>query len=89
MEKKLTKTDWRGHLEKAEAHPQGVKGYCREHALVNSTFHYWKKKLANPKAAPAEAFAAVEIARPADRGSKLPDPRWLAEFLLCLAGGAR
>lgn len=87
MEKKLKKKDWQQHLEKAAVHPQGVKGYCRDHSLANSSFHYWKKKFSLPKTPHVKPFAAVELVRPATQ--KLPDPKWLAEFLLCLSGAAR
>ncbi len=78
MEKKLSKQQgWQEHVRKAEEHAEGIKGYCREHGLGNSQFHYWKKKLRiRPR------FTPVEIVAPKARVPRpLPDATWLAEFL--------
>ena len=79
MEKKLLKQGWQEHVRKAEEHAQGIKGYCREHGLGNSQFHYWKKKLSKR---PEARFTPVEIVAPKIKMARsLPDAIWLADFL--------
>jgi hypothetical protein len=61
-----------------------VSGYCREHGIGRSRFHYWKKNLAEQKksAASIAPFARVEVVSAEASGAPaLPDARWLAEFL--------
>lgn len=77
--------EWQRHIEAAVNHAQGIKGYCREKGLRNSSFHYWKKKLEG-RPLGREAFAAVEVISPPRQESGMPDPRWLAEFLRAYAG---
>jgi hypothetical protein len=86
---KIKKSDWCRHLELAKKHSRGIKGYCRENGIKNSRFHYWKNKLENRSVMPVSsgrAFAAVEVVS-ARRGSAMPDPKWLAEFLVALSSG--
>jgi len=77
-----TREIWEKHLLAAAAHTGGIKGYCREHGIGNSRIHYWKKKLSTSCEAKAPAFARVEVVPGARQ--ELPDPKWLAEFLLAL-----
>jgi transposase-like protein len=83
MEKKLSKMEWREHVRKAEEHAQGIKGYCREHGLVNSSVHYWKKKW--EKKLPQ--FTPVEIVPAKRNAARLPDVKWLADFLRAVERG--
>lgn len=89
MERRFTKEEWAKHVEAGEEHPGGIKCYCREQNLSNSTFHYWRHKLkAAKRQAPKATFARVEVVKAAPR-KLLPDPSWLAAFLLAYSGGER
>ena len=84
MEKKLSKMEWQEHVKRAGGHAEGIKGYCREHDLGNSSFHYWKKKLGmkSPPPMPPPRFTPVEIVPATRAGARqLPNAAWLAEFL--------
>lgn len=84
MEKKLSKKEWQEHVRGAEDHAEGIQGYCREHGLGNSSFHYWKKKLGKRLVA---QFTPVEILPARASVRALPDAMWLAEFLRAYQGG--
>jgi hypothetical protein len=86
--RKFSKEEWQIHLSAADKHPQGIKGYCREHGIANSRFHYWKKKLLSKGEAKAPTFARVEVLPAREPAEKLPNPKWLAEFLRAYAAGA-
>jgi len=86
MEKKSKQEEWKRRFVEAQAHPNGIKGYCRENGIHNSRFHYWKKKLES-RSVVKPAFSRVEVIAKKSENRKLPDPKWLAEFLLALSEG--
>lgn len=88
---------WREQIRLATAHAEGIRDYCDKNSIQRQAFYYWKKRLnglgAVRRGPVKRAFARVEIVGPAsaDRPrsafESLPDPKWLAEFLLALSGG--
>lgn len=79
---------WRAQLALAERHGGSAESFCRLKGLSIHSFGYWKRKLSG-RAEPLGAivpstFIPVEISRQF-RG--LPDPRWLASFILALSEG--
>lgn len=84
---------WTEQLRRAAEHPGGIRSYCEASGIRRQAFYYWKKKFGNrgklrPAATP---FTRVEVIAPVAvemRAGRMPDPKWLAEFLLAL-GAAR
>jgi transposase len=60
---------WRRHLDKQRSSGLTVRAYCREHALRETSFFFWKKEIAKrdaesraiPPAPPAPAFVPVAV----------------------------
>lgn len=89
---------WSEQIRLAADHADGVQDYCEKNGIRRQAFYYWKKRLngIGPlRRGPRPAFAKVEViasaADPLVGSGRLPDPRWLAEFLLAfgVAGAAR
>jgi hypothetical protein len=84
---------WVEHLRRAAEAPDGVRKYCERSGIGRQAFYYWKKRLAGdgaPRAA-AAAFSKVEVVSPAELAvplGRMPNPQWLAEFLLALSAGS-
>lgn len=80
---------WRDLVRRGGEHPSGVRSFCEAEGIHKSVFYYWRSKLNQKKKTerPAAIFAKVEVVKPR-AVRELPDPRWLAEFLLAL-GAAR
>ena len=80
---------WRAHIESAEGFNGTNKEYCLQHGLNPSSFSAHRKKLGysrSKKAASqkAPAFSQVRMTQPIaiePSSPKLPDAKWLAEFL--------
>ena len=58
---------WRQHLRRQEASGQTARGYCRQHGLAETAFHYWRRTIAERdrqarRATPAPAFVPVTLA---------------------------
>jgi transposase-like protein len=61
--------------------------FCRSLGLSESRFRYWEQKfqgVGKSKKITVPPFVAVKVERKPER-SRLPDPRWLAEFLIGLS----
>lgn len=91
MEKKAEY--WRKQIQRAAKHAGGVRSYCEASGIRWQAFYYWKKKLGGRGRIQscATPFTKVEVIPPAAseaHAGRMPDPKWLAEFLLSL-GGAR
>ena len=86
MQKDNSSTEWKKRFLAASRHSGGVRGYCQETGIRLDRFYYWRRRIAPRRA--AAAFTAVEVVDAPDSVSceggkaRLPDPRWLAEFLL-------
>lgn len=84
--------EWEERFREAEAHAGGVAGYCQEKGIRRERFYWWRRRIrgAGRGALREKAFARVEVLpvpAPA-RSSRLPDPHWLAQFLLALSEGS-
>jgi hypothetical protein len=103
METKIEKEQfWRGHLAKATEFPGSIEKYCASVGVSSHTFGYWRRKfsieqqgkaprvqVSGSKSMPAR-FIPVEVVKKEETsGSALPDPKWLAEFILSLSRGGR
>lgn len=82
---------WRGHIAMAGRYAGSHKAYCRSQGISVHSFYYWKKRLlgdgAKSVALVPRPFVPVEVTPPRiGMSSRLPDPRWLAEFILHLNG---
>ena len=91
---------WQNHIERSESGAGSMMAYCRAEGISLATLNYWRKKLKNeapslaslPEKAVARyserlsSFIPLQIAaeKAPDFDSGLPDPRWLAEFILNL-----
>jgi hypothetical protein len=87
---------WRRHVELITQYPGTLKDYCQSNGISISAYHYWRNKL-NPRtrttrrAVKQPAFIPVQVIEPRIERihPELPDPRWVAELIRCLAGGSR
>ena len=85
--------EWEERFREAEAHAGGVAGYCQEKGIRRERFYWWRRRIrgAGRGVRGEREFARVEVmpvSAPASPGSRLPDPKWLAEFLLALSEGS-
>lgn len=76
---------WRGHILEAEKYGGTFKQYCEKQELNVQTFSTYRKRLGFTLSKKRKSFAKVipsveSVVRPV----RLPDPRWLAEFLIAL-----
>jgi hypothetical protein len=82
---------WRDHIATASAFPGGITAYCQSKGINPSAFYYWKKKLSpgpsKPSAPVVPGFIPIEVMSEG-RSRGLPDPKWLAEFIVHLNGDA-
>jgi len=79
---------WRTQVEKAKTYDGSNRAFCALEGLSYSSFVYWKKKLKGERGLRLPgAFARVEVVE--DKRCHLPDPEWLADFVLALHGGSR
>lgn len=85
---------WQDLVRRGAEDPVGIRSFCEVEGIRRSAFYYWRRRLGRKKQPERKhsAFAKVEImpaARPA-LAPRLPNPKWLAEFLLALGtGGAQ
>jgi hypothetical protein len=81
---------WREQVALAEKHDGSLQSYCRSKGISIAKMGYWRSKFqkaSNTRALVPAKFIPVEIA--AGPTARLPDPRWLAEFILSLDRGCR
>jgi len=78
---------WREHIAKARDFDGTDKEYCRRHDLNVHTFYGYKKRL---KAKPPEKRKFAKLVSDgvtperSRKPGRLPDPKWLADFLNAL-----
>jgi hypothetical protein len=81
---------WPEEVELFEKYEGSLAGFCRSRGLSEVRFRYWEQKLRKPrksKAVSVSPFVSVKVEPKAGVSmSSLPDPRWLAEFILHLNG---
>lgn len=80
---------WQEQMRRAADHPGSVRSYCEANGIRRQAFYYWKKKLGNrgkfrPVANPFTKVEVISPVAPEIRPGRMPDPKWLAEFLLAL-----
>jgi len=80
---------WNHHLEAMKSYTGSAAAYCREHGIPYHNIKYWQGRLSAVSyqthlPIKASAFAAVEVTSSplAERGSSLPDAKWLAELIV-------
>ncbi len=87
---------WRKHIECQGASGASEWSYCRAKGLSRSSMRYWRKRVAaepavakrEPRRRQVSAFVPVEVVRaPVPEMLRLPDARWVAEVIRCLAMG--
>jgi hypothetical protein len=101
VKKKDNEQVWRAHVEGADKHPRSVSAYCREKGISRFALNYWMRKLGQERRTkeviqqfpiPGKAKAAfipVSVLDAAQKKPGLPDPKWVAQVLMHLAGGGR
>ncbi len=88
---------WREHLGLAEKHPVSQMAYCREAGLEARKLYAARERF-KARAARGQAkallvrpsqkpFVAVKVNEP--KINSLPNPKWVAEFILHLQGGGQ
>jgi hypothetical protein len=79
---------WRKEQELFRETVGSASAFCRSRGHVESQFRYWLEKIegAKPVAMKSE-FIAVKVDQPKRVERRLPDPIWLAEFILHLSRG--
>ena len=83
---------WRDHVERSKSFAGTVDEYCLANSISKSSLSRYRlrfgavrKKKRNAFVKVAPMFEPVD-AKAASRGSRLPNPRWLAELLIALGG---
>ena len=83
---------WREHIEKASLFKGSFKEYCRQQGISSSTMSYWRDKFRrnNPSDSTPRLtgqFIPVAVTTPPLQNHhhvELPNPKWVAEFILHL-----
>jgi len=78
-----TQEFWKKHIEAVKLFSGSAAEYCRQKEIDPHKFYWYKKRLAKPK-----AFAQIKVSEPksmaVSKPKALPDPKWLAQFLVAL-----
>ena len=87
---------WWERIARLRRHRGSLTSFCKEEGITIEGLKYWRDKLAAETGAIAPlprrpAFVPVEmvVEKPGQSCGGLPDPRWAAEFVRHLCGGAR
>jgi len=83
---------WQEHLTAYQGFHGTIAAYCRKNGLSIEAFYYWKRKLGTARPCIQNAkierpFIPVDIIDSRSKSPRLPDPKWLAEFVLRLMDG--
>ena len=76
---------WRAQVCESEDFNGSATEFCRQRGLSLGPFYFWRKRI---RAEGSSRFVPVEIL-PGEPARQLPDPKWLAELIHCLASGVR
>jgi len=98
--KAVTRTEnerrWRERIMRLRCHHGSLTSFCEKEGVTVEGLKYWRDKLNRETKALAStprrsAFVPVEVVveKPQQVPGGLPDPRWAADFVLHLCGGAR
>ena len=85
---------WREHIEKAGAFSGSSQEYCRINGLSKSRFYTYKQRLGLTRKHKSKRsqFVAVTAVGPVPKTIReakchhLPDPKWVAQVVLAIAG---
>jgi hypothetical protein len=83
---------WQGHVTKFKQFSGPRKAYCQQEGIKSQTLQYWIKKLNKaPSTLSTMPFVPITVVEPKVVSKGLPDPVWLAQFILTLQeqGGQR
>src|SRR3954469_591267 len=86
---------WRGHVERSKSFAGTLEEYCLSNGVSKSSLHRYRQRFGAASRKKRSAFVKVARApgpvatKAASRGSRLPDPRWVAELLMALGGDER
>lgn len=84
---------WLNHAAGADSYSGSHEAYCRAEGISAPALRYWRKKVRRASQSKcvmvAPKFIPVEITQDQQTRVGLPDPRWLAELIIQLSGGAR
>jgi hypothetical protein len=87
----LSKSEfWREQIRQAENFQGTATEFCRQKGLNLAPFYFWRKRVraegqSRRRLPVSSPFVAVEVL-PESRSGRLPDAKWLAEFVLRLYG---
>jgi hypothetical protein len=81
---------WRKQVHQAEGFEGSATEFCRQRGLNLAPFYSWRKRFRaevqnQSRSVVRSPFVAVEVL-PENRTNRLPDPKWLAEFVRHLSG---
>lgn len=85
---------WKDHILKAKEFSGSDIEYCLANGLSKGIFYIYKKRLGFTRPPKSERSTFVRVAPAPERSekppkveeSRLPDPKWLAQFLVALLG---
>jgi len=81
-------TFWRGEQDLYRKTGGSVAAFCRSRGHTENKFRYWLEKFEGAKPAVAKSdFIAIKVEQQKRVARALPDPIWLAEFILRLSQG--
>ncbi len=84
---------WEGHVAAVERYGGSHGAYCRGEGISSPALWYWRNKVRRQNRSrspvPVQSFVPVEVTCDGRVRGGLPDPRWLAELIVGLSGGAR
>ena len=82
---------WRDHLAAAQEFSGSIESYCRAKGIRPSAYYYWKKKFSvmKIKTPVISRFVPVEVVNEPHPGNRMPDPKWLAEFIIHVSRGVK
>ncbi len=81
---------WRAHVARVEKYAGSHEAYCRSAGISSPALKYWRNKIKKEgrmAAPPVPQFVPVEVMPERAAATGLPDPRWLAELIICLNRG--
>ena len=83
---------WKAQIDHFKVSGLSVRAFCAKEGLNQHTFGYWREQLGERqkrKASLLSNFLPVVVSSPANenRNAKMPDPKWVAEFLKSFLNG--
>lgn len=94
-ENKLERAEiWKSHILKAKGFSGSVEEYCLANGLSKGSFYAHKRRLGFTRRTKSRRSSFVKVTALHERPDKpikaedgrLPDPKWVDEFVIALAG---